>query len=78
VVDTDTEFSYTEHTVRKQESKMIRFMTGLFVVMGAVGTLDSEPTASLLNYTLLAFAGLALMAWPILDGKLVDPDLRRS
>ena len=78
MVDTDTEFSYTEHTVRKQESKMIRFMTGLFVVMGAVGTLDFDPTASLLNYTLLAFAGLALMAWPILDGKLVDPELRRS
>lgn len=55
---------------------MIRFIAGFFIVYGAVGTLDFDPNASLLTYTLLAFAGIALMAWPILDGKLVDSSLR--
>jgi hypothetical protein len=54
---------------------MIRFIAGFLIVYGAVGTLDFDPTASLLYYTLLACAGLALMAWPILDGKLVDKAL---
>ncbi len=55
---------------------MIRFIVGLMVVYGAVGTLDVDPNASLLAQSLLAIAGLALMAWPIMDGKLVDPALR--
>jgi len=56
---------------------MIRFITGLFIVFGAVGGMDADPHASLLTGMLLAFAGLALMAWPILDGSVVDPQLRR-
>lgn len=55
---------------------MIRFIVGLMVVYGAVGTLDADPNASLLAQSLLAIAGLALMAWPIMDGKLVDPAIR--
>ena len=64
-------------SAHSKESMMIRFITGLFIVFGAVGGMDADPHASLLTGLLLAFAGLALMAWPILDGTVVDPQLRR-
>lgn len=55
---------------------MIRFALGFFLVYGAVGTLDFDPNASLLTGMGLAVLGLALMAWPVLDETLVDPELR--
>lgn len=55
---------------------MIRFALGFFLVYGAVGTLDFDPNASLLKGMGLAVLGLALMAWPVLDETLVDPELR--
>lgn len=39
----------------------IRIAVGFFVVFGAVGTLDMDPSASLLTQTVLALAGLAIM-----------------
>jgi len=53
---------------------MIRLLVGFFIVFGAVGTLDFDPNASLLCYTLLAFFGLAIAAWPIFDGTLTEID----
>jgi len=47
---------------------MIRFIFGLLLLLGAVGTLDTDPTASLLNYTFLSIIGLFIMSWPVLDG----------
>ena len=40
---------------------MIRFIVGLVIVMGAVGTLDIDPEANVLLQTALAGVGLALM-----------------
>jgi len=40
---------------------MIRFVIGLVIVMGAVGTLDIDPEANVLLQTALAGVGLALM-----------------
>ena len=41
--------------------QMIRFIVGLVIVFGAVGTLDIDPEANVLLQTALAGAGLALM-----------------
>jgi len=40
----------------------IRAFLGFLIVYGAVGTLDADPTASVLNMGALAAVGLALMA----------------
>ncbi len=40
---------------------MIRFILGLVIVLGAVGTLDIDPEANVLLQTALAGVGLALM-----------------
>lgn len=40
----------------------IRALVGFMMAYGAVGTLDSDPTASVLVMSALACAGLALMA----------------
>ena len=40
---------------------MIRFVSGLVIVMGAVGTLDIDPEANVLLQTALAGVGLVLM-----------------
>ena len=40
---------------------MIRFVIGLLIVFGAVGTLDVDPEANVLLQTALAGVGLALM-----------------
>ena len=40
---------------------MIRFVLGLIIVLGAVGTLDIDPEANVLLQTALAVVGLALM-----------------
>jgi hypothetical protein len=39
----------------------IRAFIGFFIVYGAVGTLDFDPSASLLQMSALAVVGLALM-----------------
>jgi hypothetical protein len=44
-----------------EEYKMIRFVLGLVIVMGAVGTLDIDPEANVLLQTALAGVGLVLM-----------------
>lgn len=51
---------------------MIRLVVGFFIMYGAVGSLDVDPTASMLNYTLLAVLGLAIAAWPVLDGTVTE------
>ena len=51
---------------------MIRLVVGFFITYGAVGTLDVDPTASLLNYTALAVVGLSITAWPVLDGTISE------
>jgi hypothetical protein len=49
----------------------IRALIGFFIVYGAVGTLDCDPSASLLQMSALAVVGLALMASGVLAmGKL--------
>jgi hypothetical protein len=40
---------------------MIRFIVGLVIVFGAVGTLDIDPEANVLLQMALAGVGLALM-----------------
>jgi hypothetical protein len=40
---------------------MIRFIVGLVIVFGAVGTLDIDPEANVLLQTALAGLGLTLM-----------------
>ena len=40
----------------------IRFFLGFLIVFGAVGTLDADPSASLLVQMGLALVGLAIMA----------------
>jgi hypothetical protein len=40
---------------------MIRFIVGLVIVMGAVGTLDIDPEANVLLQIALAGVGLVLM-----------------
>ena len=47
---------------------MIRLTFGFLLVLGSAGTIETDPTASLLGYTILAAVGLALMYWPIADG----------
>jgi hypothetical protein len=39
----------------------IRAFVGFMMVYGAVGTMDIDPTASLVQLTLIAVCGLALM-----------------
>lgn len=40
----------------------IRIIAGLLVVFGAVGTLDYDPSASVLMQTLIAIVGLVILA----------------
>lgn len=40
---------------------MFCFIIGLLIVMGSVGTLDTDPNANLIVQTLLALAGLGIM-----------------
>ena len=50
---------------------MIRFVTGLMLVMGAVGGIDNAPPEqSLLPMIGLAVLGLLLMAWGQATGKM--------
>lgn len=47
----------------------IRFIIGLLVVYGAVGTLDVDPEANLLVQTMAAVAGLLLMLSGVLANQ---------
>jgi formate hydrogenlyase subunit 3/multisubunit Na+/H+ antiporter MnhD subunit len=47
----------------------IRFLLGLVIVAGAVGTLDADPYASLLTQATVAAAGIALLAWGVLASR---------
>jgi hypothetical protein len=55
---------------------MLRFIFGLFVIIGAVGTLEADPDASLWVYGWVAIAGVVFMIWPIADQTLLDDDLK--
>jgi hypothetical protein len=48
---------------------MIRFIFGLLVTMGAVGGLDNN--GELLQCTILAVIGLAIMAWGVFDKLII-------
>ena len=52
---------------------MIRFLLGFLFVMGAAGTLETNPSASLLDYSIISAIGLALMYWPVSDGTFRCP-----
>jgi hypothetical protein len=43
----------------------IRMMVGFLIAMGAVGTIDADPFASLISNTLIAFLGIIIMAWGV-------------
>ena len=45
----------------------IRLVTGLLLVLGAVGGMEQQPEASLLLQTAIAVAGLALLFWAVRD-----------
>jgi hypothetical protein len=49
---------------------MIRFVIGFFLMYGAVGTLEVDPSAPLLPSVLWAVLGIAILAWPVLDGTV--------
>jgi hypothetical protein len=48
---------------------MIRFITGLLLVMGAMGGLEHE-NASIMTGMAIAALGLILMAWTVVDGTV--------
>jgi hypothetical protein len=43
----------------------IRMTVGFLITMGAIGTIDADPSASLVFTTLVAFLGVAIMAWGV-------------
>lgn len=48
---------------------MIRFITGLLVVMGAMGGMEVDGSSVFVGMSLAA-VGLILMAWPVVDGTV--------
>lgn len=51
---------------------MIRFLLGFLFVMGAVGSVETDPSASLFYYSIVAAMGLGLMYWPVSDGTFEE------
>lgn len=51
---------------------MIRLCLGLLFVFGAVGSVETDPSASLFYYMMVASIGLALMFWPVADGTFEE------
>jgi hypothetical protein len=51
---------------------MIRFLLGLLFVLGAVGSVETDPSASLFYYSVVAVMGLSLMYWPVSDGTFKE------
>lgn len=52
---------YNRRMKVEKDCKMIRFIIGLLIVMGAVGGLDNDPDASLLVLCFIAGVGLFVM-----------------
>lgn len=52
----------------------IRFIAGLLMTFGAVGTLDVDPSASVLTQGLLALCGLAIMLSGVVAMKRAEVD----
>jgi len=52
---------------------MIRFVTGLLVVMGAMGGMEVEGSSVFVGMAVAAL-GLIMMAWPIVDGTVQRND----
>lgn len=52
---------------------MIRFVTGLLVVMGAMGGMELENSSVFIGMAVAAL-GLLMMAWPIVDGTVQKYD----
>jgi len=48
---------------------MIRFVTGLFLLLGAMGGLENDQ-AGFMTAMALAALGLILMAWTVVDGTM--------
>ena len=55
---------------------MIRFFVGIIITFGAAGGVEVD-NATLLEGVLLACVGIALMAWPVIDGTIVDGELKK-
>jgi len=51
---------------------MIRLILGLLFVFGAVGSIETDPSASLFYYRVVAVMGLSLMYWPVADGTFEE------
>lgn len=51
---------------------MLRLTFGLLLVLGSAGTIESDPSAPLFGYTVLAVVGLGLMYWPVADGTFKE------
>ena len=56
-----------------KERDMIRFVTGLLVVMGAMGGMEVDGSSVFVG-TAIAALGLLMMAWPIVDGTVQRND----
>jgi hypothetical protein len=44
---------------------MVRIIVGLLIVMGAVGTIDADPSAPLAATVLVSVIGFAIAAWGV-------------
>lgn len=44
---------------------MIRIILGLLLIMGAVGNIDYDPTASVMNSCIIALTGGIIMAYGV-------------
>ena len=51
---------------------MIRIALGFIFVLGAVGSIETDPSASLFYYSVVALIGLGLMYWPVADGTFEE------
>ena len=51
---------------------MIRVTLGFIFVLGAVGSIETDPSASLFYYSVVAAMGLGLMYWPVADGTFEE------
>jgi hypothetical protein len=52
---------------------MIRFVTGLLVVLGAMGGMEVDGSSVFVGMAVAAL-GLIMMAWPIVDGTVQNYD----
>ena len=67
-LDNSASLPYNGTKMIKKELGMkgsIRIIVGLLIALGAVGTLEFDPNASVLFQAFIAFIGLAIMAWGV-------------